>query len=243
MASGENRVVLFDQNVILMFNFENKTWTKKILDDRNWAYLQKSYCTVIKGPYLWFFKLDFIGVYIFSLETLQIVNLIRYHGFPRIEKFSISLSNDNNNVYICGGFDQTNSDYFGSFNLGNYELKDLEPFPIKVCGLKSIYYKDNIYCFGGLSDYGHLNHLYQYNIKNNKWYLLETMNDPPGRYLHGMCELNGCIYIFGGINKKERVIHFGDIWCLDINSNISHLNNLLEFSEDGIQTDIHFNFI
>lgn len=236
---GENSVFLFEKNTVLFYNFKNSSWSKRIIENLP-VNTTRSYSQDIRDNFIYFYKLDYDAIYKISLESFLVTEKYKING--EYQNSSSIFVKERNKLYLFGEMDGILSEKFRYIDMEKHQIHYLEDFPIKVNRMRTIYYKDNIYCFGGISDYGHLNHLYQYNISKNQWTLLETMNNPPGRYLHGMCELNGVIYVFGGMNRKKNVVYFGDLWCLDLNSNISHMENLLEFSSQEKVVDVYFHY-
>lgn len=153
---------------------------------------------------------------------------------------------DKNTIYICKNerefiqfifLDETNFNfaiqqivdqktlYYSKMNLLNniivWSCVDSSfSFTLNACSCGTIV--DNfMYLIGGYN-YGQkfANNVLVYNIKNNQ---LKTIYNPlPGRKFHAITELNGIIYIFGGIGSDSHTV-LGDFVTLDTNSSDSSM--------------------
>lgn len=118
----------------------------------------------------------------------------------------LSELNINNKLYICGSSSQDPETDKGSHL---FELNPLNPKTRNLLFSKYCHYypaliaikNRYIYCIGGQSQF----HCESYDIKENVW--LPLPNLPEERYLCTLCydEMKNIIYLFGGINEKNRI--------------------------------------
>ncbi|KAK8854063.1 Leucine-zipper-like transcriptional regulator 1 [Tritrichomonas musculus] len=87
-------------------------------------------------------------------------------------------------------------------------------FSLTACSCGAIV-NNYMYVIGGYNGQKFANHVSVYDIKNN---LFKTIYNPlPGRKFHSISEINGIIFIFGGIGSDSHTI-LGDFISLDTNS-------------------------
>lgn len=94
--------------------------------------------------------------------------------------------------------------------------------PGKIKAYAMEYYRSALYLFGGVNSAGeNSNTMYKFDLKNNKWSILETSCIPPKeRCYHGMSLINqDTLMVFGGINGTMNNIKetFNDIYLLNLN--------------------------
>lgn len=77
---------------------------------------------------------------------------------------------------------------------------------------------DIIYIFGGINSQNIINNnFYAFNTMKKEWSILNTINQPKGRYGHSFTCVNNNIYLFGGLNENDEVV--SSLMVYNINTN------------------------
>jgi len=142
-----------------------------------------------------------------------------------------SASVDNKYMYIFGGktVGKHSLNDLWQFNMDNQTWTKLSvdsgylddsntKYPCKRYGHSSIYYKSNLYIFGGKrhsKDTDALNDFWQYNIANNTWKKIACKNSPQGILYHSATCYNNQMVVYGGYRNNKPV---SEMWILNLDS-------------------------
>jgi hypothetical protein len=126
---------------------------------------------------------------------------------PELASCSMCAHPYKNIVYIFGGsgaiWGRTNSDHFMTIDFDSNTKKIVNTTslngPKGTYGCTLDYYKDNLYLFGGTDGTLFFNSLYKYDLKKDKWEILNTNGTCPStRYKHSSLIIDNYLYIIGG---------------------------------------------
>jgi len=92
---------------------------------------------------------------------------------------------------------------------------------------------DNVVIFGGWDSSGGKNDTWVYDLSDNKWFQVTSINNPPARRNHAMASIHGTknILLFGGYVRFNK--YLDDTWIFTLNNN-SH-GNWTEITEMPIK--------
>lgn len=146
--------------------------------------------------------------------------------FPE-KRSGCSLNYFDNSLYLFGGV--TNNEFFD--DLWKYNMKTKKKEYRKWnqinrlkrrCAHQSIIYKHYLVIFGGRNGSHYYNDLIVYNIKTNKWNIMNATNKPIKRARHGMILSNHLLIIYGGCHGKYIL---NDCYAININDYNLNLSN------------------
>lgn len=64
------------------------------------------------------------------------------------------------------------------------------------------------------------NDLFKWNVGNNEWKQIESLNTPPPRCSHQAVQYQDKVYVFGGeYGTLDQFYHYRDFWELDLKTN------------------------
>lgn len=111
-------------------------------------------------------------------------------------------------VYVIGGYQNDrfhNVDTFESFNTKTNIWETLPPVPARISGFSAATWGDSIFTFGGEQGWSITDEVYEFKIKENKWYRRENM--PSARYASVAAVASDGIHVIGG-NLKMMTDQF-----------------------------------
>eukprot|EP01080_Neovahlkampfia_damariscottae_P001907 gene1907-1047_t len=129
-----------------------------------------------------------------------------------------------NNLYIYGGTNEEN--IFSNIYLLNtktFSFKLLNDTGLHRFGHSSVILNGKMISFGGYSKSETITCLEEYNFLKNEWKEIKSINTPLNRCFHSCIEINGIIFIHGGLSIQD--------------GNEKYLNDLFMF-RDGYWTKI-----
>ena len=173
-----------------------------------------------------------------NVFILIVVITNEWDKMPSIDKpeirFGSELEYYNHNIYLFGGYGGAN--YYN--DLWRYSLDDKEwnvvisdddsqLKPPRTAFHQTCMYKHYFVIFGGKGRSNmdrHLktsfNDLYLFDTKMNKWYKVDCINKPKGKYFHGMCMVNNLLFIYGGKGIRMTDIH-NDVHYINLDHTIA----------------------
>lgn len=113
-------------------------------------------------------------------------------------------------IYAIGGYQNDrfhNVDTFESYDIKTKIWKKLPPVPAKISGFSACVWKDSIFTFGGEQGWSISGEVYEYKIKENKWYRRSDM--PVIAYAGAVAPASDGIHVIGG-NTRMMTGQFSD---------------------------------
>ncbi len=102
-------------------------------------------------------------------------------------------------VYVIAGYQNDrfhNVDTFEKYNTKTKIWESLPPVPAKISGFSAAVWGDSIFTFGGEQGWSITNEVYEFKIKENKWYRRQNM--PSARYASVCAAAKDGIHVIGG---------------------------------------------
>lgn len=201
----------------ITFNLQLENLTKNLaMSGHNTVLLPNGYLAIYGGYNISKCKCDF---YIMDLEELpdlnhkNIVSNKLYNSriptdvLPKLASSSMCSHPYKNIVYIFGGsgenWGRSNSDIFIIINLDDNTQKITHTTenngPPASYGSTINFYQDKLYVFGGTNGVIFYNHIYEYDLKTEKWSQKHSIGKiPTARYKHNSFINNDYLYIMNG---------------------------------------------
>ena len=67
-------------------------------------------------------------------------------------------------------------------------------------------YSASMFLFGGWNGHDTLDDLSEFNTTTNQWFIVPGRGDvPTSRYRHSAIVYGCCMYVFGGVDKRQQV--------------------------------------
>ncbi len=113
-------------------------------------------------------------------------------------------------IYAIGGYQNDrfhNVDTFESYDIKSQKWEKLPPVPARISGFSACVWKDSIFTFGGEQGWSLSPEVYEYRIKESKWYRRTDM--PSARYAGVVVAASDGIHVIGG-NLKMLTGRFSD---------------------------------
>jgi len=113
-------------------------------------------------------------------------------------------------IFVLGGYQNDrfhNIDTFESYDVKTGEWSSLPSVPAKISGFSACVYDGSIYTFGGEQGWLISSEVYEFKIKENKWYRRTDM--PSARYAGIVAPASDGIHIIGG-NLRMMTGQFSD---------------------------------
>lgn len=155
-------------------------------------------------------------------------------GYTITKRFSHAACVYENNMYVFGGC-TTNATSFNDlwrFDLSKRQwVRPLATgiYPVPKAYTSMVPYQDSLIVFGGwtypsLSQYyTHItmfNEIHFYDMRNNKWMLMNATNSPPPMAGHSAFMKDDKMVVFGGLTMSPEFQHqiqcSNDVWVLDV---------------------------
>ena len=80
----------------------------------------------------------------------------------------------------------------------------------------------SVYMFGGYSDDGDHNDLWQFDMREQRWSQICAESDvdsaPSARYCGAFAAFGGRLFLFGGRSRRAAKLNFNDLWTFDLDS-------------------------
>ena len=144
------------------------------------------------------------GIFSFSMQSRTFTFLRKIDSF---DSMCISFTGD---IYICGSelgprFSKLDRITGEEITLPGMIARRVE------CGC--YYYNGSVYAFGGFENHIETGKCERFDIKENKWYKIESMPSP-NSYTDCICERDGCLFL---ITTKKRIFMYDiekDAWSI-----------------------------
>ncbi|KKT40338.1 MAG: Kelch repeat type 1-containing protein [Candidatus Collierbacteria bacterium GW2011_GWA2_46_26] len=102
-------------------------------------------------------------------------------------------------VYVLGGYQNDrfhNVNTFERYSIGRKVWEKLAPLPAKISGFSACIYGKSIFAFGGEQGWATSDEIYEYKLKEKKWFRRGNM--PAARYAGAVISAEDGIHIVGG---------------------------------------------
>ncbi|GAB67983.1 kelch domain-containing protein [Plasmodium cynomolgi strain B] len=134
----------------------------------------------------------------------KILTWNKLNGPPNSAKTNYKKMEEGNTTHTNGGTEQSRGYW-------NEEKNVCLP---KRTGAASVLYKNHVYIFGGYKSERRLNDFYKYNIAENEWIKIESINGPSKRENNPAFLFKDKMYILGGYQGNE--IWLNDFYVYDL---------------------------
>ncbi len=131
---------------------------------------------------------------------------------------SVIIDNLNNSVTIWGGNDNSelvvNKDLIFNLNTEKYSIKK-DIASMYKASLTFDYTENKTYLFGGFTEAGFSNELWEYSPVDNSWKKIDLGIKPEAREGATLTysEIDNSLYLYGG---RDEVNNYGNLWKLDL---------------------------
>ncbi|CAA9989544.1 conserved Plasmodium protein, unknown function [Plasmodium knowlesi strain H] len=137
-------------------------------------------------------------------ESRKVLTWNKLNGPPNSAKTNYKKIDEKNSAHTNGEASQNSMGYW------NEEKNVCLP---RRTGAASVLYKNQIYIFGGYKSERRLNDFYKYNIAENEWIKIESLNGPSRRENNPAFLFKDKMYILGGYQGNE--IWLNDFYAYD----------------------------
>ncbi|ANQ09982.1 Uncharacterized protein PCOAH_00045130 [Plasmodium coatneyi] len=137
-------------------------------------------------------------------ESRKVLTWNKLNGPPNSAKTNYKKMDGSNSNHANGAAAQSSAGYW------NEEKNVCLP---RRTGAASVLYKNHIYIFGGYKSERRLNDFYKYNIAENEWIKIESLNGPSKRENNPAFLFKDKMYILGGYQGNE--IWLNDFYVYD----------------------------
>ncbi len=113
-------------------------------------------------------------------------------------------------IYVIAGYQNDrfhNIDSFEAYDIKTKKWQKLPPVPARISGFSAAVWGDSIFTFGGEQGWSITDQVYEFKIKENKWY--RSQNMPSARYASVTGVTTDGIHVIGG-NLRMMTDQFSD---------------------------------
>jgi len=232
---GTDQIVLFEgnngsvNNETWIYDLRNNTWTDKTPSPRPGNYPSSGYRCMASiwgtNKVLIYGRLNFGDTWVYNVSNNTWINMNPSKKPPNRDYHAIASICGTDKILLFGGIGPSNEyDDTWIYNLSNNSWTNKNPLGNKPSArywhsMASIDGTDNVVLFGGLDSSGNKNDTWVYDLSDNKWVQITSVNNPLARRNHALASIYGTknVLLFGGYVRFNK--YFDDTWIFTLNNN------------------------
>lgn len=201
--------------------FDTQTWARRISMTPEPSPRTFHQSVMLDGRFLFIFG-GFDGMkrndlYCAQVEPESVIGPLNAKNLAMLEEQKHYMSDSDAKSVVSYNSSLYSDEYFKSMPMGQwFKLASSGQVFSPRTGHECIFYKENVYLFGGTDDEERLNDMYKYNIKYNHWEkVLYTGTPPLPRSGARGVAFDDKLIFFGGYQRK-RGTYFNDLFAFNV---------------------------